>query len=136
MGGQLGPVGNRLLENSTASGAVHRLEDIAGFTVCRAMQLDPAADLTVRLFDAMTDNAGDSFSGNRMSIQVAVEYLLSSLHAHGRVTADAEITVGPVGQLKDSPVHRVEDGTELSIGVGRNRPLAVLSRVTFFAPRG
>ena len=70
-----------------------------------------------------------------MPVHVAHEQRLLEVHPHRRVTADAEITVGAVGELQHRTVKGIEDRTHLRVGVRRHRPFAVLRRMTRGARR-
>ena len=85
----------------------------------------PAADLSVRLVLPVTDDAGDSFLGRRMPVEVRLEGGFAQVHPDRGVAADAEVAVRAVRQLSDLRLHRVEDRAELGVGVGRDRPLAI-----------
>ena len=88
-------------------------------------QRQPSADLPQRLILTMADDAGNSFTRGRMPIEVRHEGRFFQVHPHRGVTTNAEVTVGAVRQLGNLRMHRVEDGTELCVGVGRDRPFAI-----------
>jgi hypothetical protein len=64
-----------------------------------------------------------------VAIDIGHEQRFTQVHAHGRVTPDAEIAVGPVGPFEDCSVHGVKHGAHLGVRMGGYRPLAIMARV-------
>ena len=89
----------------------------------------------VSIFQTMADHAGDPFARSRMPVHVALENRLAQVHAHLRVTANAKVAGGAAALQHDGPMHGVEHGAQLRIGMGRNRPLAIMIRMARAARR-
>ena len=129
IGGDIEFVEN-LVENLGAARPIHGLGNVSLFNA------ETGADTPIGVLDAMANDAADSFPGHGETLGVGDEDRLVDRHASHVVAADAKIAVGAIRDAVDALAHRVEDGTELGIGVLRDGPLAVLAGVAFRAERG
>ncbi len=105
---------------------VDRFEQIA------LHDLHPAAFFPIGLVDPVADNTGNALARDRMPVDIAHEQGLSEVHPHLCVASDTKITIGSVGPLENGALHRVEHGTQLSIGMRGYRPFTVMILVARF----
>ena len=119
-----------LLEDIGAARAIHGLGEVSLFNAMAA------ADAAVGVFNAVAGDTADTLACDGYAVRVGYEDRFADGHAGFGVAADAKIAVGAVDYPIDALGHRVEDGTELGVGVLRDRPLAILARVALGAERG
>ena len=91
--------------------------------------METSAQLAIRLTEAVAGNAGNTFAGRRVAINVTHKNIFIEVHADRCMATNTEIAVGGLAELQDCPVHCIEYRAQLRVGVLGYRPFAVMFRV-------